>query len=92
MTAKRTQHPKNRRPHQRKPTQKGIKSRRGCPELYDELKQPTTLGLTKTAIRGLDELSTQLHISRSELVERIGRKLLFITMDESVALTQEVEP
>lgn len=76
MAAKQSKSQKARKPHQRKPINKGQKSMRGQPEMYDELKKTTTFALTLTAIQGLDELSTQLQISRSELVERIGRKLL----------------
>ena len=78
MAAKKSSAKKTRQPHQRKPILKGVKSRRGCPEIYDELKKPTAVGLTPTAIAGLDEISKELGISRSELVERIGRKVLEI--------------
>jgi len=78
MAAKKLPAKKTRQPHQRKPILKGVKSRRGCPELYDELKQRTSVALTPTAIAGLDEISKALGISRSELVERIGRKVLEI--------------
>jgi hypothetical protein len=76
MTSKRSKAKTTRQPHQIKQVKKGEKSRRGIPELYDELKKPTTVGLTPTAIAGLDEICREMNISRSELVERIGRKLL----------------
>jgi hypothetical protein len=67
-----------RREHEKKPSRKGVKSMRGQPELYDELKKIVSLSLTPTALAGLDESSKRLNISRSELVERIGRGLLTI--------------
>lgn len=91
MVANRSKAHKLRQSHQRKRASKGVKSRRGCPELYDELKQPTTVALTPTAVRGLDELSADMQLSRSEFIERIGRKRLIITALEVLALTQEVE-
>ncbi len=67
-----------RREHEKKPSRKGVKSMRGQPEVYDELKKIVSLSLTPTALAGLDESSKRLNISRSELVERIGRGLLTI--------------
>jgi|GEM_PF-1028212 len=60
----------------RKQAKKGLKGKRGRPELYDEVKGKMTLSLTRTAIEGLDELAVQHDLSRSELVERIGRGLI----------------
>jgi hypothetical protein len=51
---------------------------RGQPEVYDELKKIVSFSITPTAMRGLEQLSEQLNISRSELIERIGRGLLAI--------------
>jgi hypothetical protein len=85
MAAKKSPERKTRQPHQRKPILKGVKSCRGCPELYDELKKPTTVGLTPTALAGLDEISKALGISRSELIERIGRKVLSINLSHLIA-------
>jgi len=68
-----------RRDHEKKPSRKGVKSMRGQPEVYDELKKIVSLSLTPTALTGLDEFSACLNISRSELVERIGRGLLTIS-------------
>lgn len=78
MPTQKSKNQKSRQPHQRKPILKGVKSRRGCPEMYDEIKKPTTVGLTLTATAGLDEISKGMGISRSELIERIGRKDLEI--------------
>ncbi len=52
---------------------------RGQPEVYDELKKIVCVSITPTAQAGLDQLSEQLNISRSELIERIGRGLFTIT-------------
>lgn len=60
----------------RKQAKKGMKGQRGRPELYDEVKGKMTLSLTRTAIRGLDDLAVQHDLSRSELIERIGRGLI----------------
>ncbi|MEP0924827.1 hypothetical protein [Leptolyngbya sp. ST-U4] len=68
-----------RQEHEKKPSRKGIKSMRGQPEVYDELKKVSSFSITPTAKSGLDQLSQQLNISRSELIERIGRGLLTIT-------------
>jgi hypothetical protein len=67
-----------RRKHEKKPTRKGLKSMRGQPEVYDEVKKSVSFSLTPTAQTGLARLSEQLNISRSELIERIGRGLLTI--------------
>jgi hypothetical protein len=46
--------------------------------MYEEVKKSLTLAVTPTAVRGLDEQAKEFGISRSELVERIGRRLLII--------------
>jgi len=53
---------------------KGHKRTKGVPELHDELKKRINLSLTPTAVEGLDAIAAELDISRSELVERIGRR------------------
>lgn len=63
----------SRKEHQRKPIRKGLKSRRGQPEHYSEIKKCVSIGITPTALAGLDELSQEREISRSEMIERIGR-------------------
>lgn len=68
-----------RREHEKKPSRKGVKSMRGQPEVYDELKKIVSFSITPTAQVGLEQLSEQLNISRSELIERIGRGRLTIT-------------
>jgi hypothetical protein len=69
---------KPRKEHEKKPLRKGVKSMRGQPELYDELKEVVSFCLTPTARAGLERISEQLKISRSELIERVGRGLLTI--------------
>lgn len=51
---------------------------RGQPESYDEIKKVASFSITPTARQGLKQLSSQLNISRSELIERIGRGLFTI--------------
>lgn len=70
---------RKRQEHEKKPPRKGVKSMRGQPELYDELKKITSFSITPTAQSGLKQLSEQLNISCSELIERIGRGLFTIT-------------
>lgn len=57
---------------------KGHKRTKGVPELHDELKTRINLSLTPTAVEGLDAIATELGISRSELVERIGRRKILL--------------
>jgi len=52
---------------------KGHKSQKGQGDLYDEPKRNTVLVLTQTARTSLDRMAAELGISRSELVERVGR-------------------
>jgi hypothetical protein len=75
---KMTKKARPRREHEKKPTRKGVKSMRGQPEVYDEVKKSVSFSVTLTAQTGLTRLSEQLNISRSELIERIGRGLLTI--------------
>ena len=51
---------------------------RGQPEIYDEVKKIASFCITPTAQLGLAQLSRQLNISRSEVIEQIGRGLLTI--------------
>ena len=66
---------------EKKVAQKGVKSMRGQPEMYDELKKIVTVSLTPTAVAGLDQFARNRSISRSELVERIGRQVIKIVND-----------
>jgi len=56
--------------------QKRQKKLRGQPEIYSEVKGQVNVALTKTGVQGLDELATAMNLSRSELVEQIGRGLI----------------
>ncbi|BAY15068.1 CopG domain protein DNA-binding domain protein [Anabaenopsis circularis NIES-21] len=51
---------------------------RGQPEAYDELKKIVSVSLTPTALAGIDKISRDYKISRSELLERIGRSIIQI--------------
>jgi hypothetical protein len=46
--------------------------------LYGEKKEICTISLTPTGRDGIDAIADSLHISRSELVEQIGRGLIKI--------------
>ncbi|MGH1394626.1 MAG: hypothetical protein ACRAVC_11410 [Trichormus sp.] len=65
---------------------KGQKGQKDVPELYDEVKKRVNLALTPTGIDGLDAIADSMDLSRSELVERIGRKLISVNVS---SLTQE---
>lgn len=87
---KRSKNDKSKRqPHQKKPYFPG-KSLPGQGEMYSETKKSTTVGLTPTATRGLDQMAAARGISRSELVERIGRGILKIADCTLPADPQEV--
>lgn len=62
-------------------SKKGFKNQRGEPELYDELKKRITLAVTPTGVEGLDAIASSLGLSRSELVERIGRGLIGLDLN-----------
>jgi hypothetical protein len=75
---------KSREPREKKIICKGLKSLRGQPEAYDELKKIVSVSLTPTALLGLDNLSRTYMVSRSELIERIGRQIIQINeVDDS---------
>lgn len=61
---------------EKKVARKGLKSMRGKPEAYDELKTVTTISITAKGLAGLDCLARTRNISRSEFVERIGRGMI----------------
>lgn len=56
----------------------GQKNLRGQAELHSEVKVPVSVGLSLSAVRQLDLISTAVGCSRSELVERIARGLVQI--------------
>ena len=66
---------------------KGQKKSKGVPELHDEVKKRVNLSLTPTAIAGLDKLAEEFDLSRSELVEQIGRGS--IPLAEQKSLSEE---
>lgn len=55
---------------------KGRKSTKGQPDIYEEVKGLVSLSLTPTGVKGLDGLAVEAGLSRSELVEQIGRGLI----------------
>ena len=72
---------RGREERERKVARKGVKSMRGQPEAYNELKRIVTVSLTPTAVAGLDQCARDRSISRSELVERIGRQIIKLVND-----------
>lgn len=67
-----------REPREKKISRQGLKSMRGQPEAYDELKKVVSVSLTPTALAGIDKISRDYMISRSEFLERIGRSIIQI--------------
>lgn len=66
---------KSRDPNQKKKVIKGLKSLRGQPEnSYGEIKKNKSFSLTDTGANLLKNLSAELNISTSELLERVARK------------------
>ena len=63
---------------------KGRKRVRGVPELHDELKKQVNVVLTPTGIEGLDAIAAEMKLSRSELIEQIGRNLIPLAPQGSV--------
>lgn len=64
---------------------KGQKKSKGVPELHDEVKKRVNLSLTPTAIAGLDKLAQEFNLSRSELVEQIGRGSIPLAEQKSLS-------
>lgn len=46
---------------------------------YNEMKTRITVSITPTAVNGIDAIADSLNISRSELLERIGRGMLQVS-------------
>lgn len=65
---------------------KGLKSQRGRPEVYDEVKKRMSVSLTPTGAKQLDDLAKSFGLSRGELVERIGRSLILVASVEPEGL------
>jgi hypothetical protein len=75
MTATRKKVRQQRAGSQRKQVQPAHKSMRGVPEtVYGELKKITSFSLTPTAYAKLKQLSQELNLSASELLEQLARK------------------
>lgn len=70
--------------------EKGRKKLRGKPELYDEVKGQVNLSLTATGVKGLDDLAKKMGLSRSELIEQIGRGLLPVLSTEELAALRQI--
>jgi hypothetical protein len=66
--------------HQRKRPRKGHKSLRGVPELYETTKERIYCRITDASSAGIDSISSQFHLSRSELIEQIGRQIIAVDM------------
>jgi hypothetical protein len=60
---------------------KGHKSQSGVGDLYDEPKEKLNLTVTPSAKDGLEEKAKSLGISKSELIERVGRGELKVNHD-----------
>lgn|GEM_PF-1382334 len=71
-------------PHDESIMAKGRKRVRGVPELHDELKKQVNVVLTPTGIEGLDAIAAEMKLSRSELIEQIGRNLIPLAPQGSV--------
>lgn len=54
---------------------------RNQPEIYNQVKQSVSIGLTPWAIEQLDMIAQQVDLSRSELIERIARGFVQIHSD-----------
>ena len=71
---------------------KGQKKSKGVPELHDEVKKRVNLSLTPTAIAGLDKLAEEFDLSRSELVEQIGRGSIPLAEQKSLSEEYLISP
>ena len=70
---------------------KGQIGQKNVPELYDEVKRRVNLAITPTGIEGLDAIASDLGVSRSELVERIGRGLISLNLNPGVKELDDTE-
>ncbi|WP_353961708.1 ribbon-helix-helix domain-containing protein [Laspinema olomoucense] len=65
----------------------------GRPSLYDRPKTRTTISISIEGLEGLDVLANSLDLSRSELVERIGRgELTIVSPSESAQIKSTCPP
>lgn len=65
-------------------TQKRGRRYKNEPALYNELKRRLNLTLTPTAIEGLDGRAKEWDLSKSELVEQIGRGIITLPSPQEV--------
>lgn len=49
--------------------------------MWDERKKVVSVTLTPTALRGLEELAEEFGETRSQLIEKIGRRILKVSAD-----------
>jgi len=61
-------------------------SQKGVGDYWDEMKHRYNVALTPTSVANLDAIAQQLEISRSELVEQIGRGIIGLKLDKEVEL------
>lgn len=66
----------------------GRKKVRGVPQEYEQLKRQVNLSLTDKAVQGLDALAQKRKVSRSELIERLGRGLWSLTEPPTVSFDE----
>lgn len=69
--------------------QKRARRYKNQPVLYDEFKRSLDLTLTPTAKQGLSELAKEWNLSKSELIERIGRGIIRLPNPQSLELVGE---
>lgn len=63
----------------------GRRSRiKGEPAFYDEMKKRVGMTLTPTAIEGFDKHAAAWDVSKSELIERIGRGIIPLLSPQEV--------
>jgi len=71
---------------------KGQKKLRGQPEIYNEVKGQVSLSMTRTGVRGLDNLAATMGLSRSEFVEQVGRRLIAVlSLEDKKSIQQALE-
>lgn len=62
------------------------------PALYDELKSSLDLTLTPTGKKGLEQQARKWNLSKSELIERIGRGIIPLPSPQEVERMGEYSP
>lgn len=60
-----------------------VRSQKGVGEIYSETKKAVSVAITPTGLKGLDAIASKLDISRSELVERIGRGIVEVKLPDN---------